>query len=184
VERGEPATAYRRDIDGLRAVAVLAVVAYHANSSLMPGGFAGVDIFFVISGYLISGLIVSEIERGTFTFRAFYTRRMKRILPAFFVVSVATSAVSLYLLNVNDLVFFAASLTACWVFASNLFFALLSGGYFGARFELFPLLHTWSLGVEEQFYFAFPILLTLAWRHQRQRLLGLTVLLTVAFTAL
>jgi peptidoglycan/LPS O-acetylase OafA/YrhL len=175
---------YRPDIDGLRAVAVLAVVANHANSTLVPGGFAGVDIFFVISGYLISGLISKEIEHGTFTLRGFYARRMKRILPAFALVCLVTSAVSLYLLNVNDLVFFTTSLAACWVFASNIFFSLLSGGYFDARLELFPLLHTWSLGVEEQFYFVFPLLLALAWRNQKSWLIWLTFLLTLAFAAL
>jgi peptidoglycan/LPS O-acetylase OafA/YrhL len=175
---------YRPDIDGLRAVAVLAVVANHATATLVPGGFAGVDIFFVISGYLISGLILKEIEHGTFTLRGFYARRMKRILPAFALVCLVTSAVSLYLLNVNDLVFFTTSLAACWVFASNIFFSLLSGGYFDARLELFPLLHTWSLGVEEQFYFVFPLLLALAWRYQKSRLIWLTLLLTVAFAAL
>jgi peptidoglycan/LPS O-acetylase OafA/YrhL len=175
---------YRLDIDGLRAVAVLAVVANHANSTLVPGGFAGVDIFFVISGYLISSLISKEIEHGTFTLRGFYARRMKRILPAFALVCLVTSAASLYLLNVNDLVFFTTSLAACWVFASNIFFSLLSAEYFDARLELFPLLHTWSLGVEEQFYFVFPLLLALAWRYQKPRLIWLTLLLTVVFAGL
>jgi peptidoglycan/LPS O-acetylase OafA/YrhL len=183
-EQRQPTTGYRRDIDGLRAVAVLAVIAYHAIPALAPGGFAGVDIFFVISGYLISGLISKEFDQGTFTFRGFYARRMKRILPAFVVVCLLTSAVSVYLLNVNDLVYFTTSLAACWVFASNIFFTMLSGGYFSPRFELFPLHHTWSLGVEEQFYFVFPLLLALAWRYQKSRLFYPTLILTVAFTAL
>ena len=183
-EQRHSTSGYRRDIDGLRAIAVLAVVAYHANSALVRGGFAGVDIFFVISGFLISGLISKEFDQGTFTFRGFYARRMKRILPAFTVVCVATSAVSLYLLNVNDMVYFATSLAACWVFASNIFFSMLSSGYFSPGIELFPLLHTWSLGVEEQFYFVFPVLLALGWRYQNRRLLWLTLLLTAAFAAL
>jgi peptidoglycan/LPS O-acetylase OafA/YrhL len=175
---------YRSDVDGLRALAVVAVIAYHANPHWLPGGFAGVDIFFVISGFLISGLIAKEIDRGTFRFANFYKRRIKRILPVFAVVCVAVTAVSLYLLNVNDLIYFAASLVASWSFGSNVFFSLLSGGYFDARFALFPLLHTWSLGVEEQFYFAFPILLTLTMRYQRRRLLPIVLIATVGFVLL
>ncbi|HEY3731937.1 MAG TPA: acyltransferase family protein [Steroidobacteraceae bacterium] len=176
--------AYRSDVDGLRALAVLAVIVYHANAHWLPGGFAGVDIFFVISGYLISGLIAKEIDRGSFRFANFYKRRIKRILPVYAVVCVAVTAISLYLLNVNDLIYFSASLAASWGFASNVFFSLLSGGYFDARFALFPLLHTWSLGVEEQFYFAFPMLLALTMRYQRRRLLPIVLIATVGFVLL
>ena len=175
---------YRSDVDGLRALAVLAVIAFHANAKLLPGGFAGVDIFFVISGFLISGLICKEVEQGTFSFVNFYTRRIKRILPVFAVVCVVTSGIALYLLGINDFVFFTTSLAASWAFASNVFFSLLSGGYFDTRFALFPLLHTWSLGVEEQFYFVFPILLASVLRYQRAHVLSIAVVSAVAFVLL
>ena len=176
--------AYRSDVDGLRALAVLAVIGFHANSRLLPGGFAGVDIFFVISGFLISSLISKQVADGTFSLRGFYTRRMKRILPAFTLVCLCTSLVCLYLLNVNDLIYFTTSLSACWVFASNIFFALLSAGYFDQRLGLFPLLHTWSLGVEEQFYFVYPLLLALLLRHCRRYLLGIALVAAVGFVLL
>ena len=161
------ALAYRADVDGLRALAVIAVIAFHADGQLLPGGFVGVDIFFVISGFLISGQIARDVEKRRFTFRNFYKRRIKRILPVYAVVSLFVSIASLYLLNTNDLVYFTTSLSASWLFASNVFFALLSGGYFDVHVKLFPLLHTWSLGVEEQFYFVFPVLFVFLLRRQR-----------------
>jgi peptidoglycan/LPS O-acetylase OafA/YrhL len=144
-------SSYRPDIDGLRAIAVLAVIAFHANSNLVPGGFIGVDIFFVISGYLITGLIATAMDRGDFSFAEFYTRRIKRIFPAYIVVALVTLAISSYLLIPNDYIFYTTSLAASWAFMSNVFFSMLSWGYFGQRTEEFPLLHTWSLSVEEQF---------------------------------
>jgi peptidoglycan/LPS O-acetylase OafA/YrhL len=175
---------YRPDIDGLRAVAVLAVMGFHANQNLIPGGFAGVDIFFVISGYLISGLIFKEIERGTFRFAEFYKRRIKRILPAYIVVSLFTLAVSSYLLIPNDYIFYTTSLAASWGFASNVFFSMLSWGYFGQRTEEFPLLHTWSLSVEEQFYFIFPILLIFLFRYFRKQMMTILLLMGLIFVGI
>jgi len=176
--------AYRSDVDGLRALAVIAVIVFHANAAVLSGGFAGVDIFFVISGFLISGQIARDVERGRFTFTQFYTRRIKRILPVYAVVSLSVSIASLCLLSTSDLVYFTTSLSASRLFASNLFFALFSSGYFDPRFELFPLLHTWSLGVEEQFYFAFPLLFVLLLRHQRSRATGISAALLIVFVAI
>lgn len=174
-------SAYRPYIDGLRAIAVLAVIAFHASARLAPGGFVGVDIFFVISGFLISGLIYKELEAGSFRFAHFYGRRIKRILPAYILVSLCTLAVSSYLLIPNDYLFYTTSLAASWGFAANVFFSMLSWGYFGQRTEEFPLLHTWSLSVEEQFYFLFPILLLILFRYFRNRIMSILCVSGVVF---
>lgn len=171
---------YRPDIDGLRALAVLAVVAFHAGAAWLPGGFVGVDVFFVISGYLITGLLARHIEQGDFSFGNFYTRRIKRLLPAYLLVSVVTLVVASWLLIPYDFLYYTTSLAASWAFAANIFFSLLSWGYFGQRTEEFPLLHTWSLSAEEQFYFIFPLLLIGLYRYARRWLLPLLVLMAVA----
>lgn len=167
---------YREDIDGLRAIAVLAVIAFHANSRLVPGGFAGVDVFFVISGFLLTGLILNGLETGAFSFSEFYTRRIKRIFPAYVAVSLVTLAVSSWLLIPNDYIFYTTSLAASWAFVSNVFFSMLSWGYFGQRTEEFPLLHTWSLSVEEQFYFLYPLVLIGLHRYCRKHMVAVLVL--------
>jgi peptidoglycan/LPS O-acetylase OafA/YrhL len=150
---------YRPDIDGLRAIAVLSVVAYHyAPAGVVPGGFVGVDIFFVISGFLITSIYAPDIGAGRFSFRQFYTRRARRIIPALLVVLAATNIVGYMALWPDDYVSLAkSSLSACFGI-SNLFFFFHSG-YFDTKSSLLPLLHTWSLGVEEQFYVAWPLLL-------------------------
>jgi peptidoglycan/LPS O-acetylase OafA/YrhL len=176
--------AYRPDIDGLRAIAVLAVIAFHASSMIVTGGFVGVDIFFVISGFLITGLIAKGIESETFTFADFYTRRIKRIFPAYIVVALVTLVISSYLLIPNDYIFYTTSLAASWAFLSNVFFSMLSWGYFGQRTEEFPLLHTWSLSVEEQFYFLFPILLILLYRYFRKQIIPILLVAGIAFAVL
>jgi peptidoglycan/LPS O-acetylase OafA/YrhL len=176
--------AYRPDIDGLRAIAVLAVIAFHLNANILPGGFVGVDIFFVISGYLITGIIAKGIEEDRFRFAEFYTRRIKRIFPAYIVVALFTLAISSYLLIPNDYIFYTTSLAASWAFTSNIFFSMLSWGYFGQRTEEFPLLHTWSLSVEEQFYFVFPILLIVLYRYFRKYLIPVLMLLAAVFVAI
>lgn len=178
------AHAYRPEIDGLRAIAVLAVIAFHANAQLLPGGFVGVDVFFVISGFLITGLIVNALEAGTFSFAEFYTRRMKRIFPAYIAVALITLAVSSYLLIPNDYIFYTTSLAASWAFVSNVFFSMLSWGYFGQRTEEFPLLHTWSLSVEEQFYFVFPVVMIVLYRYFRKHTVSILVLLGAIFVTL
>jgi len=172
---------YRPDIDGLRALAVLAVIAFHASARILPGGFAGVDIFFVISGYLISSLIIRGMENKSFRFTEFYTRRIKRILPAYIVVALVTLVVASFLLIPNDYIFYTTSLAASWAFLANVFFSMLSWGYFGQRTEEFPLLHTWSLSVEEQFYFVFPILLLFLFRYFRRHVVAALCVLGIAF---
>jgi len=160
---------YRRDIDGLRAVAVLAVVAFHAFPTLLPGGFAGVDIFFVISGYLITGVIERRIDAGTFTFADFYARRMKRILPALVVVLVACFAFGWFALLPEEYEQLSKHIAAGIAFVSN--FALWSeSGYFDAAAYAKPLLHLWSLGIEEQFYLVWPLALWACARWRRSAL--------------
>lgn len=154
---------YRPEVDGLRTVAVLPVIFYHAGIGPFQGGFAGVDIFFVISGYLITSLIIGDIEAGRFSIASFYERRARRILPALFVVLTVSSLLAwrfLYPLELNE---YAQSAVATVLFSSNIFFWLKSD-YFSTAAELKPLLHTWSLAVEEQYYLFFPPLMVLIWK--------------------
>lgn len=154
---------YRPDIDGLRAVAVLAVVLNHAGFGLLPGGFLGVDVFFVISGFLITGIIEREFSSGSFSLVGFYERRVRRILPALGVVVVAVTPAAWTILTPAQLKQFGQSVASVAVFSSNLLFWQQSG-YFDVAAELKPLLHTWSLAVEEQFYLFFPLLLVVLLR--------------------
>lgn len=148
---------YRSDIDGLRTIAVLPVLFYHASLGF-PGGFVGVDVFFVISGYLITLLIVSEISKGEFTILNFYERRARRIFPALFAMMAATLVAAAVIMIPLDLKDFGKSIMSTTLFAGNIwFYAKL--GYFNEASELQPLLHTWSLGVEEQYYIVFPLIL-------------------------
>ncbi len=154
---------YRADIDGLRAVAVLAVVVHHISPGLLHGGYVGVDVFFVISGYLITQIIHAEQREGRFSFGEFYARRARRILPALFAVLVATVAAGWWLQLPSDYRGTLRAAVAAVFSASNLLFWSSNRGYFDAiEDRLNPLLHTWSLGVEEQFYLFFPLLL-LGW---------------------
>lgn len=155
---------YRPEIDGLRAVAVLPVVLFHAGYAAFGGGFVGVDVFFVISGYLITGLIAKELSEGTFSLRSFYERRARRIAPALFTVIIICVPVAWQILMPRELASFRDSIIAVSTFSSNVYFWWTSG-YFNAAAELNPLLHTWSLAVEEQYYIAFPMLLMFFWRH-------------------
>lgn len=149
---------YRTEIDGLRAIAVLGVIFYHAGFlHLVPGGYVGVDIFFVISGYLITSLIESEIKRKTFSLRHFYERRCRRILPALFFVLFINSIVAYCYMLSYQLKQFGESLIAVIFFSSNVLFWWKDDGYFARLTELNPLVHTWSLAVEEQFYILFPL---------------------------
>ncbi len=154
---------YRPEIDGLRAFAVAPVILFHAGFSRFQGGFVGVDVFFVISGYLISTIILEELKSGTFSITRFYERRARRILPALFVVVVACLPFAWMWMLPREMKDFGQSVAAVALFSSNLLFWLESG-YFERAAELKPLLHTWSLAVEEQFYVGFPLLLWWLWR--------------------
>ncbi|HQR18315.1 MAG TPA: acyltransferase family protein [Gemmatimonadales bacterium] len=155
---------YRPDIDGLRAIAVLAVVAYHAFPGGLKGGFVGVDVFFVISGYLISTIIFENLERGTFRFSEFYARRIKRIFPALLLVLVACYAFGWRALLADEYRQLGKHISAGAGFVSNLVF-WGEAGYFDTSAETKPLLHLWSLGVEEQFYIVWPLLVWFAWKR-------------------
>ncbi|HEY1805440.1 MAG TPA: acyltransferase family protein [Terracidiphilus sp.] len=169
---------YRADIDGLRAVAVLSVLAFHIGLSRFHGGFVGVDVFFVISGYLISSIIFAEISGSRFTIIGFYERRIRRILPALFAVLAASSvAAAIYLLP-GELVDYAKSMLAATGSASNIYFWWHSG-YFDMPTSK-PLLHTWSLAVEEQFYLSFPLFLILVRRFFSKRLTAAVVVMFLA----
>ncbi len=163
--------AYRPDIDGLRALAVLPVLLFHAHIAGFSGGFVGVDIFFVISGYLITGIITREIDEGTFSIVNFYERRARRILPALFVVVTAVLAGASWLYLPGDFEDVPRSALMALLFLANVWF-FLNTGYFAGGSETMPLLHTWSLGVEEQFYIGFPILLWLVARFRPSWRLG------------
>jgi peptidoglycan/LPS O-acetylase OafA/YrhL len=160
--------AYRKDIDGLRAVAILAVVLYHYGVLNVSGGFVGVDIFFVISGFVITSLLIAEIEDERFSLIGFYERRLRRILPALFVLILIVSLIAIFVLPPRALTELANSVVATSLFSSNVYFWNANRGYFEGPSEISPLLHTWSLAVEEQFYIAFPILLLLALRVSRR----------------
>ena len=159
---------YRADIDGLRAIAVIPVVLYHAGVPGFGGGFVGVDIFFVISGYLICGMIDADIRKGSFSLGNFYKRRILRILPALFAMFLGTSCLAyLYFLPV-ELQDYSRSFASAIGSVSNVYFAQ-TANYFDALADTKPLLHTWSLGVEEQFYFVVPLLMLLAYRFAPRR---------------
>jgi peptidoglycan/LPS O-acetylase OafA/YrhL len=159
---------YRPDIDGLRAVAVLSVILYHAGVRQLSGGFVGVDVFFVISGYLITQYIDNRIQAGRFSIVEFYERRIRRILPALFFLLLAATLAAYFVLLPQDLVKFAKSEIATVAFVPNLFFFYWGSGYFETGTKLKPLLHMWSLGVEEQFYIFFPLIMFLVSRWGRR----------------
>ena len=147
----------RIDIDVLRAISVVSVIIFHLDKNLFPLGYLGVDIFFVISGYLITKIIIKDLENKKFSFKNFYLRRIRRILPAFLVVLFATILFAFFILLTSDFKVFIESMLASLGFFPNIYF-WITGGYFGTNDELKPLLHLWSLGVEEQFYLFFPII--------------------------
>ena len=158
---------HRTEIDGLRAIAVGPVILFHAGLPELSGGFVGVDVFFVISGYLITALLIEDLERGRFSLGRFYERRARRILPALVVMLLACMPAAWLWLMPRQMADFSQSVVATATFASNILFWLKSG-YFDTASELKPLLHTWSLAVEEQFYLFFPPLLWLIWRGGRR----------------
>jgi peptidoglycan/LPS O-acetylase OafA/YrhL len=172
---------YRPEIDGLRALAVLPVILFHAGFDTFSGGFIGVDIFFVISGYLITTIILADLNNEAFSITNFYERRARRILPALFFVAFCSVLLSWIWLMPAEMKKFSQSLVSVAFFASNMFFYLKSD-YFESATELDPLLHTWSLAVEEQYYVIFPVLLMLLFKLGKHYVLaGISILLFVSF---
>lgn len=167
---------YRPEIDGLRAIAVLAVIFAHAGFDALKGGFIGVDVFFVLSGYLIGSIILRDLEGGTFSFRHFYARRARRILPALIVVLIAAWLPAWLLMTHSEMLDFAPSVLASLLFVSNVYFWDLTG-YFSPASETLPLLHTWSLSIEEQYYLLFPLIGFVTFK-----LLGRTAFFLMAFS--
>jgi peptidoglycan/LPS O-acetylase OafA/YrhL len=172
---------YRADIDGLRAVAVLSVLFYHAGMRLFSGGFVGVDVFFVISGYLITSIIINEIKANEFHLVNFYERRIRRIFPVLFAVVAFTLLCGALLYDAKNYTDVGNSAISATLFYSNIHFWSQSG-YFEKVSTLRPLLHAWSLSVEEQFYIAFPILVLLIRRFLKSRFaLSLTLAAVISF---
>ena len=169
---------HRKEIDGLRALAVLPVILFHAGFTTFSGGFVGVDIFFVISGYLITTIIVDEIEAGSFSLLNFYERRARRILPALFFVMLCTLPFAWFWMLPHELKSFSESLVAVPVFASNVLFYLTSD-YFNTDTERMPLIHTWSLAVEEQYYVLFPLFLMLVWKLGKRWIISSLLLVAI-----
>jgi peptidoglycan/LPS O-acetylase OafA/YrhL len=173
-----PSSKYRPDVDGLRAIAVMLVLNYHAFPVAMPGGFIGVDVFFVISGFLITGIITRELELGRFSLVEFYNRRIRRIFPALIVVLCATLALGWFWMLPQAFVQLGSDTFASAAFLANIAL-LLQSGYFDVESAKKPLLHLWSLGIEEQFYLFWPLLLMLAARF-RMSIMAMAAMLGIA----
>lgn len=171
---------YRPEIDGLRAIAVLIVLIFHINHELMPGGFIGVDIFFVISGFLITTILKQSLDKGNFDYKLFYTRRIKRLIPLFFAVLIFTLIGGYYILLPADFQSFATDVLVANFFLANIKFAF-GNNYFESEQ---PLLHFWSLAVEEQFYFIMPTLLLIIYKFFRKYLLPILILIFISSFAL
>lgn len=170
---------YRPEVDGLRAVAVTSVLLFHAGFETFSGGFVGVDIFFVISGYLITSIILGELQKGTFSLIHFYERRFRRILPALYVVILFTIVVGWFTLLPDEYKNLGQSVVATTLYTNNMLLGLTSG-YWDLASQFKPLLHTWSLGVEEQYYAVVPLLLLCVWR--RKGLLGIGLLFLIVLS--
>jgi peptidoglycan/LPS O-acetylase OafA/YrhL len=162
-----PGDRYRREIDGLRAIAIGAVLLFHADVPGFDGGYLGVDIFFVISGYLITRIIVRSVDAGDFSFGAFYLRRLRRLGPALIAMLAATLLVGALLLTPEHMRNLGASAAFSAISAANFYFWFQSG-YFDASAVHKPLLHAWSLGVEEQFYLVWPALILIITKAARR----------------
>jgi peptidoglycan/LPS O-acetylase OafA/YrhL len=174
---------YRPDVDGLRALAILSVVIFHAFPDILRGGYVGVDIFFVISGYLISNIIIASLQRGDFSFTEFYAHRIKRIFPALILVLVATYITGWFVLMPDEFKQLGKHIAAGTGFVQN-FVLWKESGYFDTVTELKPLMHLWSLAIEEQFYLIFPLLLLGAWKLGRNGLLLVIAILGLGSFAL
>jgi peptidoglycan/LPS O-acetylase OafA/YrhL len=173
---------YRADVDGLRALAVIAVVGFHAFPRLVPGGFVGVDVFFVISGYLISSIIIAGLQDGRFTFSGFYARRIRRIFPALIVVLGACYAAGWFLLFADAFMQLGKHIAAGAGFVAN-FVLAREAGYFDNVAETKPLMHLWSLGIEEQFYLVWPLAAFLVWKGRLNLLIFTGVVLTLSMAS-
>ena len=173
---------YRPDIDGLRAVAVSLVVLYHAFPNQLPGGYVGVDIFFVISGYLITQILARELQEGTFSIARFYERRVRQIFPALLVVLIAVILAGGALLLPLEYQQLGLDAFAAAAFVSNIA-SLMHSGYFDVASSSKPLLHLWSLGIEEQFYLAWPLILLFIHRLRQPAGLAVAILALLSFLA-
>ncbi|MFM8875477.1 MAG: acyltransferase family protein, partial [Anaerolineae bacterium] len=169
---------YRADIDGLRGIAVIVVILFHAGFETFSGGFVGVDIFFVISGYLITTIILTELDKGHFSLVNFYERRVRRILPALVLVLTVSLIYAWFRLLPVDMEDFARSLVAVSTFSSNILFWQTSG-YWETSSDIKPLLHTWSLAVEEQYYLIFPLFLMFMWRFRKRWIFASFILVAI-----
>jgi len=175
---------YRPDIDGLRAIAVLLVIFYHAGFKIISGGFVGVDVFFVISGFLITSIIAQDIKENRFNFFSFYVKRIKRILPSFYLVIFTTISLGFLLLLPNDLVALSKSFLASSLFFANMYFWKVTGGYFNTSTGEMPLLHIWSLSLEEQFYFVWPVVLLVILKSRFSKSITPLIIVSIIFTFL
>ncbi|KDO19784.1 hypothetical protein SPRG_21478 [Saprolegnia parasitica CBS 223.65] len=171
---------YRPDVDGLRTLAVVPVLVFHAYPAFLPGGFIGVDVFFVISGFLISGILFKEHQRGSFTYAGFYVRRVRRIFPTLLVVLVVTFWLGYLYLMAPKLKAMAATMLAGSLFSANLQVLSLQHSYFDIDVKTNPLLHLWSLGVEEQFYIFWPLLASIVMRLSYRKAIALQLTVLVA----
>ncbi|MEZ0244667.1 MAG: acyltransferase family protein, partial [Sphingomonas sp.] len=176
--------AYRPEIDGLRAIAVIVVILFHGMVPGFRAGYIGVDMFFVVSGYLITGILVTELAEGRFSILRFYERRIRRIIPALMLVMLLSIPFALWLMLPDDLENFGQSLIGTTFFANNILL-LITTGYFGIEVQFKPLMHTWSLGVEEQYYLLVPLMMWVAWRLGKVRgvFIGIAAVTIVSFLA-
>ncbi|MFA1624392.1 acyltransferase family protein [Rhizobium mongolense] len=165
---------YRPGLDGLRAVAILPVLLFHAGFGAFSGGFVGVDVFFVLSGFFMARIILADLDRGRFSLLEFYVRRMRRIFPALFSMMAVSAVAAWFLFMPQEFLYFADSLIAAALFTSNVLFHRESG-YFDIAAEVKPLLHTWSLSVEEQFYLVFPVALFICYKFAGRRMFGIVL---------
>lgn len=176
---------YRSDIDGLRAIAILFVLFFHGGLTLFPSGFIGVDVFFVISGFLITSIIEKSLQNNRFSFMDFYSRRLWRLQPVFICLIVVTTLVTLFYYLPDDLMLFSKSARKTSIFTSNVFFKNVTSDYFSPDSNQLPLLHMWSLSVEWQCYFILPVGIYLLYRLVGpQHRIKITYLLTITFFAL
>ncbi len=173
---------YRPDLDGLRGISILAVLGFHAFPSLVPGGFVGVDVFFVISGFLISSIVLKQLQQSTFTLADFYVRRVRRLFPALGIVLAACLLFGWFALLPDEFRSLGKHIGAAAAFVLN-FAVWREGSYFDSAADLNPVLHLWSLGIEEQFYLLWPVMLLLLWRRRRALMVTTGALIAVSFAA-